>query len=171
LLQCPLELPVALLHVTVLVGMPRLDRLARETVVPQQRLVTLRERRRAFRPWRDRRRQAIRPMQLRHAAQLPQRVLQAVAEALVALREADRPRLPVRVRQHEVIEQMVERHAGDGHPQFAAMREIAGAQASGVMDLGEEDLLGRSLESTPLLEAALQGPQLAVGEASGKAAL
>jgi hypothetical protein len=66
---------------------------------------------------------------------------------------------------------MVERHAGDGHAQVGAVREIAGAQPSGVMDLGEENLLGRSLEGTPLLDASLQGPQLAVGETSGKTAL
>jgi hypothetical protein len=171
LVQRPLEPPVTLFHVTVLVGMPCLDRLAREAVVPQQRLVTLRERRRAFRPRWNRCRQAVRPVQLRHAAQFRQGVLQTFAEALVALGEADRPRLPVRVSQYKVVDQVVERRAGDGHTQLGAVREIAGAQASGVMDLGEEYLLGRSLKGTPLLEAALQGPQLAIGEASRKAAL
>ena len=171
LVQRPLELPVALLHVAVLVGLPRLDCLALQSVVPQQRLVTLRERSRTLCPRRDRRRQTIRPVQLRHAAQFRQGVLQAFAQALVALGEADGPRLPVRVGQHKVVNQMVERRAVDGHAQLGAMREIAGAQASGVMDLGEEYLLGRSLKGTPLLEAALQGPQLAVGEAPRKAAL
>ena len=162
---------MALLHVAVLVRMARLDRLAREAVVPQQCLVTLRERRRAFSSRRDRRRQPVRPMPLRHAAQFPQSVLQAVAEALVALGEADRPRLPVRVRQHEVIDQVVERHAEDGHAQLGAVREIAGTQPSRVMDLGEEHFFGRSLQGAPLLEASLQGPHLAVSEASGEASL
>jgi hypothetical protein len=40
LVQCPLELSVALLHVAVLVRLRRIDRLALQAVVPQQRLVT-----------------------------------------------------------------------------------------------------------------------------------
>ena len=70
-----------------------------------------------------------------------------------------------------MVDQMVQRHASDGHAQVGAVCEVAGAQPSGVVDLGEEDLLGRSLEGTPLLDASLQGPQLAVGETSGAAAL
>jgi hypothetical protein len=151
--------------------MRRLDRLAREAVVPQQRLVALRERRRTLRPRWDRRRQPVGAVQRRRAAQLPQGVLQALGQALVALLEADRPRLPVRVGQHEVVDQVVERRPGDGHAQVAAVREVAGAQPAGVVDLGEEHLLGRPLQGAPLLDAPLQGPQLAVGEASGEAAL
>jgi hypothetical protein len=66
---------------------------------------------------------------------------------------------------------MVQGRPGDGHAQVGAVREIAGAQPSGVMDLGEEHFLGRSLKGAPLLEASLQGPHLAVGETSGEAAL
>jgi hypothetical protein len=171
LVQRPLELPVALLHVPVLVGVRRLDRLAGEAVVPQQRLVASRERRRPLRPRRDRRRQPVGAVQLWRAAQLPQGVLQALGETLVALREADRARLPVRVGQHEVVNQVVERRPGDGHAQVAAVREVAGAEPSGVVDLGKEHFLGRPLQGAPLLDAPLQGPQLAVGEASGEAAL
>src|SRR5262249_37625809 len=40
LVQRPLELPVALLHVAVLMRPRRVDRLPLQTVVPQQRLVT-----------------------------------------------------------------------------------------------------------------------------------
>lgn len=171
LVQGSLELPVALFHVPVLVAMSCLDRLPSEAIVPQQRLIALPERRRAFRARRDGRRQPVGAVQLRRAAQVPQSVLQALAEALVALREADRPRLPVRVGQHEVVDQVVERRPGDGHLQVGAVGEVAGAQASGVMDLGKEHLLGRSLQGAPLLEAPLQGSQLAVGEASGEAML
>ncbi len=171
LVQGPLELPVALLHVAVLVRVGRLDRLARQAVVPQQRLVALRERRRTLRPRRDRRRQPVGAVQLRRAAQFPQGVLQAIAEALVALRETDRPRLPVGVGQHEVVDQVVEGRAGDGHAQVGAVGEVTGAEPSGVVDLSEEHLPGRSLKGAPLLDAPLQGPQLAVGETSGKAPL
>jgi hypothetical protein len=51
------------------------------------------------------------------------------------------------------------------------VREVAGAQPSGVVDLGEEHLPGRPLQGAPLLDAPLQGPQLAVGEAAGEATL
>ena len=70
-----------------------------------------------------------------------------------------------------MVDQVVEGRAGDGHAQVRAVGEVAGAEPSGVVDLGEEHLLGRSLKAAPLLEAPLQGPQLAVGEASGEAAL
>jgi hypothetical protein len=70
-----------------------------------------------------------------------------------------------------VVDQVIERGAGDGHAQAGAVREVAGAQAPGVVDLGEEHLLGRSLKGAPLPEAPLQRPQLAVGEAPGEAAL
>jgi len=84
---------MTLLHVAVLVGMVGLDRLPLQAIMPQQRLVALRERRRTLRPRRNGSRQPIGAMQLRHAAQFPQRVLQTFAEAFVALRKADRARL------------------------------------------------------------------------------
>ena len=110
-------------------------------------------------------------MQQRHAAQFPQGVLQTFAEALVALGETDRARLPVRVRQHEVVDQVVEGRAVDGHPQLGAVREVTGTQSSRRMDLVEEDLLGLAVQGSPGLDPPLQGAELAVGEATGEAAL
>jgi hypothetical protein len=151
--------------------MCRLNRLSGQTVVMQQRLISLGERCRTFRPWWNGRRQSIRAMHLRHAAQCPQRVLQALAEALVTLGKADRAGLPVGVGQNEVVDQVVKRHAGNGHTQIGAVREVAGAQPSRMVDLGEEYLLGWSSKGTPLLDASLQGSQLAIAKASRKAAL
>jgi hypothetical protein len=170
LFQRSLELVMALLCVPVLVGLPCLDRLALQAVVPQQRLVTIRERS-TLCPRRHRCRQPIRAVQPRHAAQFPQGVLQPLAEALVALREAEGSRLPVRVRQHKVVNQMVEEHALEGHAQAAAVREIAGAQPAGVMHLGKEHFPGRPLQAAPALDAPLQRPQLAGGELAGEASL
>ena len=110
-------------------------------------------------------------MDLRHAAQLPQGVLQPLAQTLVTLREADRPRLPVRVRQHEVVDQVFQPHATDRHPQLGTVREVAGTQPARMMHLGEEHFLRRPVQGPPLLEPPLQRPQLAVGEATGIAAL
>jgi hypothetical protein len=49
--------------------------------------------------------------------------------------------------------------------------EVTGAQPAGLVDLGEEDLLGRPDLSPPPPDVPLQGPQLAVGEAAGIAPL
>ena len=162
---------MALFHVAVLVSMPRLDGLAAQTIMTQQRLVTLRKERRTLRPRRDGRRQPVGAVQRRHTAQLPQGILQALAEALVALGKAKRARLPVRVGQDKVVNQMIEGRAGKAHVQVGAMREVAGAQSSGMVDLSEEHLLGRSEKSTPTFDVPLQRPQLPIGKASRPAAL
>lgn len=161
---------MALLTITVLVGPTRLNGLSLQAVVPQQTLVAFGERR----PGRSRGHrcgQPIRAVQLRHATQLPQRVLEPFAQALVALREAHRARLPVGVGQHEMVDQMGERHPLDGHPQAVAVREVAGTQPSRYMYLVEEHLLRRARQRPPLFDPSLQRPQLAVGEPTGAAAL
>jgi len=171
LVHTPLELVVALFRVAVLVALAGLDGLAMQAVVTQQRLITLLERLRSFDARLHGRRQPIRAMHLRHAAQFPQRVLQPVAEALQAFREAERDRLPIGVREHEMIEQVRKRTAVDRHAQVAAVREVAGSEPTWMMDLGEEDLFGRPALGPPTPDLALQRPQLAVGEAAREAAL
>jgi hypothetical protein len=156
LVQRPLELPVALLHVAVLVRLRRIDRLALQPVVPQQRLVTPLKGR-AIAAWWYGRRQGVRAMHLGSAAQLGQGVLQALAEALEALAEADAAGLPVRVGQHEMVDQMRERLTVDGHLQAGGVRKVGGAQVAGLVDLAEEHLLGRTVQGTPLLDVPLQG--------------
>lgn len=162
---------MTLLGVAVLVGLARLDRLPLQSVMPQQRLVAGREEGRAFRPRRNGRRQPVGAVKLRHPAQGYQRILQALAQALEALGEADRPRFPVRVGQYEVVDHVVQRHAVDGDAQRGAVCEVAGAQPTRMVNLAEEHLFGRAVQRTPLLDVALQGAQLAVGEASRKTAL
>ncbi len=165
LVQGPLELTVALLGVTVLVALAGLDGLGSQAVVVQQGLVTSLER---LRPpcGLHAGGQAVGAVQLGHAAQLPQGVLQALAEALVALGEAHGARLPVGVGQHEVVDQVGEGDAIDGHAQVGAVGEVTGGQPSGVVDLSEEDFPGRAVLGPPLLDAPLQSPQLTVGEVS-----
>lgn len=133
---------MTLLHIAILMRLGRVDRLALQAVVSQQRLVaTLKGR--SIAAGRHGRRQGIGAMPLWHAAQLGQGVLQAVAEALEALGEADRAALPVGVGQDEVVDQMPKRLAIDGHVQTRRVREVRGAQLAGLMDLAKEDLLGR----------------------------
>jgi hypothetical protein len=161
---------VALLHVAVLVRLRRVDRLALQAVVPQQRLVTpLKGRPIAAR--RDGGRQGVGAMHPRNAAQFGQGILQAVAEALEALGEADAAGLPVRVGQHEVVDQVRKRLAVDSHLQAGRVREIGGAQVAGLVDLAEEHLLGRPVQGAPLFDVPLQGAQLPVGKAAGLLAL
>jgi hypothetical protein len=165
-----LETMMPLLDVAVLVGVIRLDLLTDQTVMRQQRLITPRE----LLPLRqivDRRAQTVGAMPQRHAAQLPQRVLQPVAETLEALGKADGRRLPVRVGQHKVVDQVRERLPLDRHAQRAHVREIRGPQPAGFVDLAEEHFLGWSGQGPPASHLPLQGAQLAIGEATGVAAL
>ncbi len=167
LLQPPLQLVVALLRIAILVSLPGVDRLASQTIVSQQRLVPLLEHLRLRLAGLHRRRQPVCPVHRRHPAQLPQGVLQPLAEALQALREAHRPRLPVRVGQHEVVHQVGKGRAGDGHSQLRAVREVRGTQPTRLVDLGEEHLLRWAVLGPPPLDPPLQGPQLPLGEAAG----
>jgi hypothetical protein len=66
-----------------------------------------------------------------------------------------------------MINQVREGHARDGDAQRAAVGEIAGAQPPRLVNLGEEDFLGRAVQRPPLLDAPLQRSHLAVGEAAG----
>ena len=66
-----------------------------------------------------------------------------------------------------MVDQVGERGAVQGDAQLGAVGEVGGTQAAGVVPLGEEDLPGRAVLGPPPLDPPLQGPQLAVGEASG----
>src|SRR5262249_32212140 len=114
---------------------------------------------------------AVGAVQLGRAAELPQGVLQAFGQALVTLGEADGARLPVGVSQYEVVGQGVERLAVDGGFQLTAAGEVAGAEAAGMVDLVEEDLLVGAVRGAPGLDAPLQGADLPVGEAPREATL
>jgi hypothetical protein len=161
---------MALFRVAVLMARRRVGDLTLQAVMPQQRLIPLRERLPVF-TGRNGGGEPIGAVHVRYAAQFPEGVLQAFAEALQALAEAQRAGLPVRVGQHEMEDEVRQGHAGDGHFQAGAMGEVRGAQTGRFVDLGEEDLFGRAVQGAALLETALQGPQLAIGEASGIAAL
>lgn len=166
LVQCPLELAMALLHVAVLVRPGRVDGLPLQAVVPQQCLVTLLKSR-PVAARRHRRRQRIGAMNLRHTAQLSQRILQSRAEALETLGEADAAGFPVRVGQYEVVDQVRKRLTADGDLQARRVREVRSPEPSRLVDLSKEDLLARSVQRPPLLHVPLQGPQLPLGKTPG----
>lgn len=170
LVQGTLELAMALLGVAILVAGGRVGDLALQPIVPQQRLVALRERLPFF-PGRDGGGQPIGAVPLRHAAQFPEGILQAVTETLQALAAADRAGLPVRVGEHEVKEQVRQGLAADRDLQAGTVGKVGSTELARFVALGEEHLLGRPVQRAPFLEAALERPELAVGEASGMASL
>ena len=161
---------MTLLDVAILVGLSRLDRLAFEPVMREQSLVSSSEHL-GFGVAVDRGGQAIGAVSPGDSSQFPQGVLQALAEALEALGEADGAGLPVGVGEHEVIDQVVERLAEDGDAELGHAGEVALGEPTRLVDLGEEDLLGRPFEGTPLFDPPLQATELDVGEPPRKAAL
>jgi hypothetical protein len=165
-----LEAAMALLDVTILVGLSRLDRLGFEAIMRHQGLVSPSEH---LRLWIsvDRRGQAIGAVPPGNPSQFPQGVLQPFAETLEALGEADRAGLPVGIRQHEVIDQVVEGFAGDGDAESAHVSEIALGEPPRLVGLCEEHLPGRPFPGAPLLDPALQATELDIGETSRKAPL
>jgi hypothetical protein len=116
---------MALLGVTVFITPAGVDRLSFQAIVPQQRLVTLRKRLPLF-ARRDSGGEPVGAVNSGHAAQFPQRLLQAVAKAFQALGKADRSRLPIGIRQHKVKDQMRKRHSRDGDLETRTMGEVGG---------------------------------------------
>ncbi len=164
------EAVMTLLDVAILVGLSRLDRLALEAIMREQSLVTASEHL-GLGIAVDRGGQAIGAVSPGDSSQFPQGVLQALAEALEALGEADGASLPVGVGQHEVIDHVVERFAEDGDVELGHAGKVTLGEPTRLMDLGEEDLLGRPFESPPLFDPTLQATELDVGETSWKTPL
>jgi len=165
-----LEAVMTLLDVAILVGLSRLDRLAFELVMREQPLVSSSEHL-GFWIAVDRGGQAIGAVSPWDSSQFPQGVLDSFGEALEALGEADGAGLPVGVGEHEVIDHVVERLAEDGDAELGHAGEVALGEPPRLVDLGEEDLLGRPFEGTPLFDPALQGPELDIGETTREASL
>jgi hypothetical protein len=165
-----LETVMTLLDVTILVGLSRLDRLAFELVMREQSLVSASEH---LGLWVavDRGGQAIGAVSPGDSSQFPQGVLQALAEALEALGEADGASLPVGVGQHEVIDHVVERLAEDGDAELGHTGEVRLGEPTRLVDLREENLLGRPFEGAPPFDPALQATELDVGETPWKTPL
>jgi len=157
LLDRLLEAPVPLLAVAVLVAARRVRGLRFQPVMGQQRPVLGRVPLGAALVV-DGQRHAVGAVPPRHTAQLPQGVLQPLAEAGEALRGADAHVLPIRVGEHEVVDQVGERLALEGHAQGLHVGEVRGPQPAGLMHLGEEHLPGRPVLRLPLPHAPLQRP-------------
>lgn len=158
-----LEVPMRCFRVAVLVRLPRTYLLPRQSVIRQQVLVTLRE----LLPLRQivhRTAHAIAAVSRRHTLELPQRLLQAAAQALEAFGKTHLHRLPVGIGQHEVVHQVRQRLARDGHVQAAHVREVRGTQTARLMHLLKVDFLARTGRGVPGFDAPLQRTHLAFCE-------
>lgn len=100
--------------ITVFVGTAGVGLLGRTAVVIHQRRVTRRERG-AIGVVANRSAERIGTMLSRHAAEVPKRILDPLAECLEGLRETQRDRLDIAVRQHTVKQRVLEGLSGDRH--------------------------------------------------------
>jgi hypothetical protein len=158
-----LEPAMALLTITVLMPAGRIGGLGNHAVVGQQGPVG-RRKLLCLTIGIHSQGHAVGAVSLRYAAQGPQSVLQALTQAGEALSEADGDVLPVRMGEHEVVDEVIEGLAGDGYAKAAHVGKVRSAQAAWFMDLGEVNLLGRSMRCLPGTDAAFKGPTNRVGK-------
>ena len=158
-----LEVPVRGFHIAVLMRLADIDPLTFQTVVLQEVLIPL-TKLPVVRQIVYRRRKTVAAVPPGDSPQVPERILQALAQGLERLRRAHRDRFPVRVRQRKVIHQVGKRLAADRHPQAVHVREVRRRQVSGVVDLSEHHRLVRSLRGSPTADPTLERSPLAVGE-------
>jgi hypothetical protein len=105
LIDRPLETVMPLFDIAVFIAVPDLSSFAFQTVMPEQSHIAVRELIQIVHIVHCRR-QAVRAMRNRYPAQLPESILQTLAQTLEALRVADGGVLPVRVRQHKMVNHM-----------------------------------------------------------------
>jgi hypothetical protein len=117
-------------------------------------------------------REAIRPVLAGHAAELPERLLQALGESREALAATNRlDEAPARVGQPEVINEMREGLTGERDAELGSVGEVREGLTSGRVLLTKDQLAFRSLRRPPMGDAPLQGTQHALAEATGMASV
>ena len=166
LIDSGLEVVVRRFGIAVLVRLPGVDPLSRQTVVIQQVAVTgleLPRRREVV----HRRAETVAAVPTGHAPEFPQRLLHAVGECLEGLRDADAHRFPVRVGQDEVVDHVLERLPPDRDAQRVHVREIGGGEVGGLMHLAEDRELGRPIAGPPLPDPPLEGASVGIEELAG----
>ena len=105
----------------------------------------------------ERRRQAVAAMLLRHAAERPQRVLQALRERDEALAAEDHVgMLEAGEREAEVVEPVIERLPGERDAQLARVGEVGQCHAAGLVLLAEDHVLLGTMQRAPRIDATLQ---------------
>ena len=112
----------------------------REVLGVERSLAILEARRLASRDPVRRRRRVVGLVPRRHAPELEQRALHALAQRRHRLRQAHRRPLPIRVRQHEHAQQVHEHLPDDRHRELGRAREVGLRGLAGAMLLREHDL-------------------------------
>ena len=160
ILDRPLQVPVRTLDRTVLVGPAPVVPAPLHVVVLQQRLIPRRQvLPRVPLQVPKRRRQAVRPVLLRHAAQRPQRVLKPPGQRHVALPAQHHRRMAEpRVLQPEVVQLVRQRLPGDAHLQRPGIGEVRQAPAPRLVLLPEDDLPLRPVLRLPAPHPPLKRP-------------
>ena len=102
------------------------------------------------------RRQRITAMPFRHAAEFPERFLNAGTERFKRLRKAQRYAFDIAVRQHAVEERVLKSLSGNLHTQLVADGEVTGRQSPRMMFLTEENRLARTMQTSPSVHASLE---------------
>src|SRR3982750_4302220 len=152
-----------LFNVAVFIGLTRLDLLPADPVMSQESFIRSCELFGVTQVVYGRT-HPVRSVFRRHTAQLPECILQSLAQALERLRVADAACLPVGIRQHKVINQMRESLAIDRHPQFPAVCKVRLAQLARSMLLRKEHFSRRPFRCPPVADPASQRPYLSVIE-------
>lgn len=156
-----LEMPVRRLRIAVLVRLPGVDALARNTIVRQQIAVArleLARRRKIVHGGAE----AVAAVPARHAAQFPQRILQAIRKSLERLGSAERHRLPIRVGQHEVVHHVIETLTGNGDAERTHVGEVRRRQVARLVELAKHDGFPRSVGRPPLPHPSLESATMRI---------
>ena len=170
LIDGSLESVMALLGVSILMGLAGVDGLSFQAVVGQQGTITLLEQITIAKVI-HRSAEPISAVHLGNSSQFPEGVLEPLAEALETLGKADCGSLPIGIGQDKVIDHVIKRFTGQRDVQVVHVREIGGSQLAGPMDLIEKDLLGWTLGGSPRFDLPLQGAELDVGKSAWEATL
>ena len=93
-----------------------------------------------------------------NATELPERILNSLAECFEGFGETQRDRFDIAIGQDAVKQGVFENGSGDLDAQGVADGEIAGCKPSRVMVLGKEDRFVGSLDCPPIGNAAFECP-------------
>jgi hypothetical protein len=156
-----LEVPVGRFGVAVLVRLADVDPLAGQAIVGQQVAVSGLELPRRGEVV-HRGTQAVATMATRHAAQLPQGVLQPFRKSLERLRSTQRDRLPIGVGEDEMVHQVIERLASDGDRKRVHTREVRRGEVARFVDLAKDDGAIRSVQGSPLPHSPFEGATMGI---------
>ena len=163
-----LEVVVRRFGVAVLVRLPGVDPLPRQTVMAQEIPVAgLKFPRR--RVVVHRRAEAVAAVLARHAAEFPQGVLQPLGERFERLRRAQAHRFPIRIRQHEMVCQVGERRPGDGDAERIHAGEIRRGQIAGPVYLAKDRQFPRTVAGPPLPHPPFERAPVRIEELAGMA--